>query len=509
MSPPFKSVARRLLPGPLALLVLAVVVPISLATLHGYDIFFNVAQGRWILAHGFPTHDPFSVTSSGPWFPHEWGFSVLVALAVHTFGGYGPGILGAALMVASLVLLYHLVARPYGKEGLFALLVFALCLTVQWYAWDSVRAYYLGNLLFLVAMWIVWRYRHGAAWNAWLLVPLGLAWANLHGSWMLGPVLMAATVVGRAVDLRAVDIKGRTGAWATLLTGLAAAATPRGFQTVTYPLNLIVKASHRNIAEWRALSMQDGSGVALLLLMLLLVFAIAWSRRLVLASALPAVGLSVAAVMQGRHAPLASFVLAVAIAEHLRGVEWPPVPEALGGAIGRLDHVLERWSARTGRAGWPAAAVVAAAVLAVARPVTLVQRIDPATYPVKALQKLATLPPGRVLNRFRFGAAISVVDGPAYKVFVDGRSNPYPRRIMDGYEKLMLLEPGWRGVIRRYNPDYLVWSRVAGGSPLLEVLALEGGWKPVVETPAGVLWRRVRTTGRPAAPGAPPGGPVR
>lgn len=493
------------MPSPVALLVLAVVVPISLATLSGYDIFFNIAQGRWILAHGFPTHDPFSVTSTGPWFPHEWGFSVLVALAVRAFGGFGPGILGAALMAASLVLLHRLISRSYGKDGLLTVLVFGLCLAVQWYAWDSVRAYYLGNLLFLLAMWIVWRYRNGAAWNAWLLVPLGLVWANLHGSWLLGPVLMAATVVGRAVDLRTVDVKGRTGARAALVAGLAAAATPRGFHTITYPLDLVVKASHRHIAEWSALSMQDKSGVALLLLMLLLVFAIAWSRRLVLASALPAFGLSVAAVIQSRHAPLASFVLAIAIADHLRGIDWPKVPEAVASAVGRLDRILDRWSARTDRGGWPAIAVVAAAVFAVVRPVSLVRRIDPATYPVKALEKLATLPPGRVLNRFRFGAAISVVDGPAYKVFVDGRSDPYPRRIMDGYEKLILLQPGWRDVIRRYDPDYLVWSRVSDGGPLLEVLKLEGGWKPVVETPAGVLWRRIRTGRHKAAPGAPPG----
>lgn len=505
MSPIPKAVVKRLVPGPVALLVLAVVVPVAVATLHGYDVFFNLAQGRWILAHGFPTHDPFSVTSSGPWFPHEWGFSVLAQLCARAFGGYGPGVLGAAMLVPSLLVLHRLVARAYGRDGLFVLLVFVLCLTVQWYVWDEVRAYYAGNLCFLLAMWVVWRYRNGAAWNAWLLLPLSIAWANLHGSWLLGPVLMAATVLGRAIDLRAVDIKGRTGARAAVFAGFAAAASPRGFQTLTYPLGLMQKAPHLAIAEWSALSMGDRSGVALLVLMLLLVFAIAWSRRLVLASALPAFGLGAAAVMQGRHAPLASFVIAVAAAEHLRDVEWPHVAGILREAIARIDAGLTRWSGASGRALWPWVAVVSACTFAVVRPASVVDRMDPSVLPVDALVTLSVLPPGKVLDRARFGGAISAVAGSGYKVFIDGRTDPYPRRIQDGYRKLVLLERGWREVLRRYDPDYLVWTRKDGGSPLLEALSLEGGWKPVVETPAGVLWRRVRKATRRAVPARPPG----
>ncbi len=76
--------------------------------IRAYDLFWHLAAGRWIVAHGrVPRTDPFRFTSGGaPWVDHEWLFEVAAYGARRLAGLDGLVLLraAAALLLAGLLL---------------------------------------------------------------------------------------------------------------------------------------------------------------------------------------------------------------------------------------------------------------------------------------------------------------------------------------------------------------------------------------------------------------------
>src|SRR5688500_5468671 len=120
-----------LLPGPAALIALVLAVRLGMSPLKHFDLFFHLAGGRFLLEHGFTRVDPFSVTGTAGWVPHEWGFGVLCMLLVRWLGAGGPALLVAALVSANVLLLWHALGRAAsGRRGLVALAALGLVLWV-------------------------------------------------------------------------------------------------------------------------------------------------------------------------------------------------------------------------------------------------------------------------------------------------------------------------------------------------------------------------------------------
>src|SRR5688572_19071698 len=126
-----------LIPGPAALLALYFGVRLGLSPLRHFDLFFHLAGGRYILEHGFTRVDPFSLTGTAGWVPHEWGFGVLCVLLVKALGAAGPALLTGALVAANMLLLWAAIGRAMPKRGLLAIGVLGLVLAVQSPAWTQ------------------------------------------------------------------------------------------------------------------------------------------------------------------------------------------------------------------------------------------------------------------------------------------------------------------------------------------------------------------------------------
>jgi len=486
---------RYLIPGPGTLLAAAVAVMAALSVYESYDLFFNLASGRYILTHGFPSADPFSLTASGPWFPHEWGFGALCWLSLTALGGAGPAILCAALLSVSVLLLWRLLIVSYGRAGLIPMVLLLLVLGAWMYTFQAQRAYLFGNGLFVLALLILQHARRGHQKLLWLFVPLLALWANLHGSWLVGPVLLASFGAGEALNNRALDGRALLPAGIALLSFAAAAASPGGFSTWAYPLGFLAKPAGGTIWEWSALDLANPSAKSLLAMTLLFVFAVGRQRSFDWRLGLPAAGLLIFTVLAERHGPMAAVLLGAASAEMLAGQQAEKGSRPTGPAVAALsmiDRGLKRWGAGGGL--WLLVLLVTSGLAAWSRPVTLAERMDREVFPVESIQHLCNQEPGRVLNRYFLGGAISALCGPEYKVFIDGRNDLFPQQVHDDYEALVELRPGWSEILDEYDPDYLLWSRFNFGSPLLEVLEIRGGWVVHCEEPAGVLWVRSRTS---------------
>lgn len=486
---------RLWLPSAGALCALGAGVCASLAPLTSFDVLFHIASGRWILAHGFPAADPFSATASHAWFPHQWGYSVLAAWSEQWMGGAGPAWLAGLVLAGGILLLWHTLVRAAGRGGLVGLLCLFLALLAQAHTWDAQRGHQVGTLLFIAVAAICMHHRQAQRgwWGVWLLVPLCALWANVHGSWLAGPALAGCVGVGMLIDGR----RSARRAPALVLCGaaalavLAAALSPEGLRTCVYPLRFVTAGRGGGIMEWHPMDPANPNAQAVLLLTLILGAVLVRGPRRPVALVLPAAGLVAASVLAERFTPMAGAWLAVGVAALLPHGSRQEAGR-LGAALQRVDDRLAAYHQRASGWLWPLGGLVLVAGVALTAPPPLAARLHPALFPVEPLRALCRLPPGRVLNTYRFGGAVSALCGPGHKVFIDGRNDVFPSRVHRAYRRVVLCEPGWREVIEAYDPDYLLWSRVLWGPKLLEALGVEGGWRSVVEDQVGVLWVRKR-----------------
>jgi hypothetical protein len=130
------------------------------------------------------------------------------------------------------------------------------------------------------------------------------------------------------------------------------------------------------------------------------------------------------------------------------------------------------------------------------QPVPVEQGLLRSRFPLTCFEALRKLPPGRVMNRFTLGGAISYFAGTDYKVFIDSRNDPFPQPIHDDYTRILWLEPGWEESFARYDPDYLLWDEENPGNILLSNLQQRGGWREEAREGPYVLWVRTRPASR-------------
>lgn len=231
-------------------LVLALVLPALvslLVALPAVDLAYQVRAGEEILQTGvIPAVDTWTFTVAGsPWTDQQWLAQVLLALGFRAGGWELLVVLRAALVSLSFGLLVvtamarGAAARTASILGLvaFALAAPALALRPQLFA----IAIFAG-LLLLVAR----RHRNPRAiWVAPLLV---VAWANLHGSFILAPIILGYAWLD---DLA----RGRPARAAIVLLVLSTAATlvnPFGIGAWTYAAGIGVNpAISGQATEWQ------------------------------------------------------------------------------------------------------------------------------------------------------------------------------------------------------------------------------------------------------------------
>lgn len=468
---------RLVTPSPAALIALLIVAPAGRAPLEANDFFFHLAAGRWWIGRGaFPATDPFSPTASAQ-APHEWVWGVLCELSLRLCGGAGPKLLVATLIVASFAVLWRLLApKTDFSSGALRIALFGVALWTQSFTWYQERPFHLAHLTF--GLWLLALEAFSSKPDSNLrfagVVGVSALWANLHGSWVLGPVFLGVLLVAKLRE-RALATR-----WVALLVGctLVAAIHPAGIQNLLYPVQHQFLTSTQNITEWAPLDFSFGFTWALVALVGVVLWRLA--RRDVhgdLSVALPALALTLAAFWSRRHAPFAGMALSVAAARLLEG----PSPLA-------ADRLLLVWTQRTSGFIWPVALLASLVMSAQQHPRTVRESIDESWYPLAGLDELTRRPPGRVLAKFEWGGLVSAMGGTGYQTFIDSRNDPYPQDIHDAYNEMRALKPTWKQRLAAFNPDYVLWGGVGRDFSWPLVWALEAeGWKRVAEDDVGVL----------------------
>lgn len=468
---------------------------VSMATLPAIDsdLFWHLANGRWILQHGLPTHDVYSFSATGHvWVVHEWLADVL-AYGLYGLGGYpGLSLAAAVLVAAGFGFVFALLRHAGASHGSAAAvtLVSALAASTTWGA----RPQILNFLLLAGLAWYLFRVRAGAA-EPVLLPPLFLLWANLHSGYVagLGFAMLFATseTVQRWRETRSSLLPGHRLKrlwWLILIAGALSLINPGTFRTLLFPLGtLSSRLIQQNIQEWASPDFHSLAGLMLALLIMVLFTGLLTGKvRADLTEAVVALAFLTLALISSRQVPL--FVAAGA---PLLGRCAGALERTLGRA--RPSSQLAAQSPSVVRAGAHALVLVAAATLMIGT--RLLPNAAPdrqqgqlvATQPVAAAAFLQNQAPLDIFNFYGFGGYLVWTLQPhGDRVFIDGRVEVYGDGIFTEYLAVNGLAPGWLEILDRYQVRTVL---MPPGHPIVALLEASGWRVAYRDQVAAVLQR--------------------
>jgi hypothetical protein len=284
---------------------------------------------------------------------------------------------------------------------------------------------------------------HAPRW--FVIAPLVIVWANLHGMWVLAPALFAVLAIGFVLD-RSQDKRSLafTAAKLSALSLIAGCITPLGLSSLVIAFQF--KAATANIAEWQPATVWSTTTMGFLAIIALTVAT--WIRRrepvpwsqLVFVLALFAFGASAfrnilpATILL---APLAASTLSTLHPLRSRPVSPEEKKSLVVVGVGLISVTLVSGL-------W------------------LTAQVDPLgkAKPLTIATKLSSINgPKRVLNTYNSSGVLAAFGGKDIKLAIDGRADRNGGPYIDRYIKAEKLEGDWQELLRQVQPNFAVLGK--------------------------------------------------
>jgi hypothetical protein len=462
-------------PGP-SWIAIATLLPAAaglVAKMRAIDLAYHVRLGEITLRTGDVVRtDPLTFTRGGlPWLNQQWGAQVIFAIAHRLMGWVGVAITHAASIGSGFLFVYRSCLYTGAHPRASAVLT-VLGFLVGGGAIGA-RPQSLAIPLF-TGTWLLLARR--TRW-VWLVPVLSVVWANVHGSFVLAPVLTAFALADDLVAKKPVQ----RGLLVFLATVTGTFISPFGPSVWSYAAEITSNETIRNsVTEWRPpLPWTVGGGPFWLSGVAVALVGLKNRRRV-------------------RPVDFARLLVFFALGvPAFRGTLWwalvaPPI--------------VASWcspSERTGPEGAgrrPASTRAAAVILLLGLlPVLLLLRggIDPETgsparLAADAPQVLVDetrrhLPSGSRLFVFQPFASWFEFSLPLDPVMVDSRIELFPSRVWRDYDVVIEARDGWERILERYRIRAVV---LPPGATLTGELSGADGWRRVADGPAGSVFVR-------------------
>ncbi len=450
----------------------------------------HLRLGRWMLEHrALLRVDNFSFTKGGQSFlPFEWGSEVVYA-AAHAVGG-----LAAVAVLAGLVLAltYALLARFLLRHGVEPLLAYLTAIAaVVLGAGHWVARPHLFTMLFAIVLLAMLEDPTPRA--RWWYLPLFAVWANLHGGFVYGLVLIGLYLAGDLIELwisgdPAWRIRARHHAKALAIGAVAVCLNANGFALVRHVLEffghtLILQATQ----EFHSPDFQTLNGKVFLAVLLVLVVGLALARRRPSAPHLLVFLANVWFAMHSqRNVELFALTALPLMVMHLDG-GWRRVP-----GLERPRRAFEQeYQAR--HRGVPAAVFALQMIVLACLGGRLgsweiiTDHFDRRAFPVDAVEHArAAHLDGRLFTEFVWGGYV-LYAWPEQRVFMDGGTDHYGEQLVREHLGMTTLDPGWRDILARWDISVAL---LPPGSRLRAELDREPGWRTwYADSTAAILVR--------------------
>jgi hypothetical protein len=426
------------------------------------DTLWQITVGQWIIDHrAVPTQDIYSFTMRGePWISTQWLSQVMYARAFALAGWTGPVVLAAGAIAVTFALLARFVSSRLSGSATLVFVAVALALSAS-HLLARPHVLALPVLVVWTAGLVAAADRREAP--SWRLLPLMTLWANLHGGFVFGLVLIG----GLALDaISGVDrARGKSLFLRWFVFGLGALAascvTPYGWDALLASQKILsLGAALPLITEWRP---ADFGSIGPFELSLLLGVGLALYRGI----ALPVMrivlllGLLHMALAQTRAAEILALIAPLLLAA--------PLARQIGGADASTPTAAPFRGALV--------AGLAAALVAGTIAWASVHRFEPHMRgsPVAAVAELKKLKLARVLNDYDFGGFL-IASGVA--TFIDGRTELYGEKFfVDHNAASGLMEPdNLFRLLEQYNIEATLLRTQSAATKLLDRV---DGWQKI------------------------------
>jgi hypothetical protein len=499
-------------------------VMLSVVPLRANDLWVHVTYGQWMLDHrAIPTEDPSMPLARGMQVVDGAWLSQLLLGAVDRY--LGPEAISDTFAILAIVT-YLLWARVFYLQSqrvwlsLFSML---LLIFVGWSRLTTVRpesfAMLCGALLFLVIARRQTSPAKGFDWAAWIGVPVLFAlWANLHGSFVVGLVILACMLIGRVIEVlwqqRSLlaplrDVEARQWLYLTELALFATLLNPYGVDLWIYTIRFSSNPNLATVSEWQPLVILGTGGRQFAISLLLLLVVWRHSRRpirpyevlLLLVFAGAAIG---GIRMIGWYAPVFAFVITPHLAEIAASL-WPkreqvaadetasPAADAEGTAtkVPLPGHSF-RYSLVALLLIWIAFAFSPVSrVVFRNRPPRTPEQLYGASTPV-ALTKYLNEPPAesplaraeqwdsQVFHPQWWGDWLDRSGPEGLQPFVTTNIHLVPRQVWNDYNRVLLVQSGWERTLDRYHVGTIIVDKKEQ-RPLFSTLQRHTDWQNVYE----------------------------
>jgi hypothetical protein len=460
----------------------------------GVDFF---KQG-WTL----PAVDPYSHTMADwVWVEHAWLTDVIIAGIYSLFGGLGVILFFGAITISAWLLASRL--APCGVPFRWLACVLSLWVALPYL---GARTQLITLLGLSVLLLFLKRWQAGNKWPRWSIPPLFLLWANLHGAFtagllLLGLMIVTTAVVSRMAARRILFTAGideilwsssdlRQLVIVTVLSTLVTFMNPYGWRLHA---EIIDSLSNQfmldSLQEWQSFSTQGlaGRSYALYLSGLGLAMAL-WYRRI--EPVRWVIGVCFLA-LSFRHMRNIPFFLLFSL---------PLCAELLAIGFDRLEQWARPWIGAV--RNWGMIGTVAAGLMllwlgpehlhhVIHSGVRPAEYFRETSYPIEAVEWVQTHRDQvghRLYNDYAYGGFL-LWWLPEEKIFIDGRMPAWQRgtrRIFHDYVALTLADPPDLTVLKKYFVD---WAIVRKNSPLDQRIAKEAAWTRVYEDEKVSLYR--------------------
>lgn len=456
-------------------LFLAIALPVLAATLapmSSVDLAYQLRAGGEIIdSRAIPSVDTWTFTASGvPWVDQQWGAQVVLA-AVYRLGGWTGLVLLRVLVTAVVVGATLAIARNRGLDPRVAAVLTLIAFVVAAPAM-ALRPQLFGMACFAVTLFLIFLRRDRPR-AVWLVPVVVVLWANLHGSFLLAPVILGLAWLE---DLHDRDAAARL----TLLVGfvsvVAACLTPFGPGVWAYAVGLSSNSGvTARTSEWQPTSLRDATGLLFFASVTAVVALIARSGRRVPWPTLLWLGVFAAiGTVTQRGVAWWPFVAVAFVSDGLLTSGTRPIAEgsrrvnaavAVGLVIATLA-LLPAWRPLDARTGVPFAALTDAP-----------PGITEAT---RALVR----PGDRILNPQRWGSWLEFAV-PGASVAVDSRIEFIPAGVWAAYEGVVAGVDGWQEQLAAWGVTVAITEP---SDVSLERRLTDLGWEARYRDEDGTVW---------------------
>ena len=435
------------------------------------DLWGHLAYGRTLVTtKTLPITEPLMPLASGvPFVDTAWLSQVVGYAMFDRLGFTSMSFLYAAAITSMAVLLLY---RGYQRSQSVGITVLGLVIWL-WGCWQHlniIRPQLAGMLCFIILLTLVTS-RHRRTWH-WVAVPaLFAAWANFHGSFLVGFVLLAGLAAGRAMDLavrcgefRAIrrDSLVRRYVLMLELAAVAVLLNPYGLRLYAEVLSISSNPNVAELVEWGPLQLRMSQGQASAAIGLLLIVLYRLSpRRVTSAEVLLLFGFGAAALWSSRMIvwwmPLAAYYAVVHASAIWHKWQQPIEPLPISPRNGR-------WSVVTVGAAWFCFAITpfGGRLLHGDQGKLKVSRMVSSQTPlgvVEHLHKMAEqkrLPRGQAFNTYEWGDYLLWAGPPEVKVFVASHAHLVPREVWNDYVAVSNGSADWDDRLDRYGVNLII-----------------------------------------------------